>query len=98
MNVSSLAVKRVTFDGNYNARRRVRADGGKLIYVNQTGGRFHIASQDLATGRVNVLTSETDLDESPGVAPNGSMVVYAESDKNRRILAARSVDGHVKFR
>src|SRR5690554_7990559 len=39
MNVSSLAVKRVTFDGNCNARPRVTADGRKLIYVNQTGGR-----------------------------------------------------------
>jgi len=47
---------------------------------------------------VHILTSETELDESPSVAPNGSMVIYAASEADRSILAAVSVDGEVKFR
>ena len=74
------------------------ADGRKLVYVHQSNGRFHIASQDMRTGLVHILTSETELDESPSVAPNGSMVIYAASEAQRSILAAVSVDGDVKFR
>ena len=88
----------MTFQGNYNARPRVTEDGRKLVYVHQRGQRFHIASQDIRSGRVQVLTNDTDLDESPSVAPNGSMVVYATSEADRSILAAVSVDGDVKFR
>lgn len=98
INIHTLDTKRVSFTGGYNARPRVTRDGRKLVYVHQSQGRFHIASQDLTTGRVNILTSETELDESPSVAPNGSMVVYATSEGDRSILAAVSVDGEVKFR
>ena len=98
LNIDTLETKRVTFTGGYNARPRLTADGRKLIFVHQANRRFHIASQDLASGRVTILTSETELDESPSVAPNGSMVVYAATEGDRSILAAVSVDGEVKFR
>jgi TolB protein len=37
-------------------------------------------------------------DESPSVAPNGKMVIYASEGGGRGILAAVSVDGRVKQR
>jgi len=98
LDTHSKAVTRVTFEGNYNARARITADGRKLVYVHRGDDRFHIASQDLKSGLVHILTSETELDESPSVAPNGSMVIYAASEADRSILAAVSVDGDVKFR
>jgi TolB protein len=48
------------------------------------------------TDRVTVLTT-TDLDESPTIAPNGSMVLYATKDGERSILRAVAVDGGVRF-
>ena len=92
------SVERVTFEGRYNARARMTADGRKMVYVHGNGDQFHIASQDMESGRVRILTRDTDLDESPSVAPNGSMVIYAATEKDRSILAAVSVDGEVKFR
>ena len=91
-------VKRLTFEGGYNARPRITADGRKMIFVHRLNDSFHIASFDMKTSSVRVLTKDTKLDESPSVAPNGSMVVYAASEMKRRILAAVSVDGEVKFR
>ena len=90
--------KRITFEGDYNARARVTPDGRKMVMVHRNGGDFHIATQNLKTGLLHILTSETQLDESPSVAPNGSMVVYAASLGDRSILAAVSLDGEVKFR
>ena len=52
---------------------------------------------DLQRERLQIVTS-TALDESPSVAPNGSMVLYATKLDGRGILAAVSVDGSVKFK
>jgi len=88
---------RVTYDGSYNARARVSQDGRTVVMVHQESGRFHIAVLDLVTKRTQILTS-TELDESPSIAPNGSMVLYATKSADRGILAAVAVDGEAKFR
>ena len=89
--------ERVTFEGVYNARARVAQDGRNVVLVHQREGDFHIAIHDLVTNRMQVLTS-TELDESPSIAPNGSMVLYATKYGDRGILSAVAVDGGVKFR
>ena len=91
------ATDRLTFEGVYNARARVAQDGRNVVVVHQQDGAFKIALLDLVTNRLQVLTS-TELDESPSIAPNGSMVLYATKYAERGILAAVSVDGGVKFR
>ncbi len=96
-NLQSGITDRVTFEGVYNARARVAQDGRNVALVHQREGQFHIAIHDLVTERLHVLTS-TDLDESPSIAPNGSMVLYATKLGDRGILSAVSVDGGVKFR
>jgi TolB protein len=89
--------ERVTFEGVYNARARVAQDGRNVVLVHQRDGQFQIAIHDLVTDRLQVLTN-TELDESPSIAPNGSMVLYATKFGDRGILSAVSVDGGVKFR
>ena len=37
-------------------------------------------------------------DESPSVAPNGKLIIYASEGGGRGILAAVSIDGRVKQR
>ena len=89
-------VERLTFEGDYNARGSLTNDGRFLVLVSRHDSQFHIAVQDLQRGTMSLLT-QTSLDESPSVAPNGSMVIYSTQDGGRDILAAVSIDGKVKF-
>ncbi len=78
-------ITRLTFEGSYNARGRLTQDGRYLTMVHQQGGSFHIAVQDLQTGRLDLLT-QTAMDESPTIAPNGSIVMYATQAGGRGVL------------
>jgi TolB protein len=84
--------KRITFEGNYNARPRVSADGTQLAMVTLESGGYRIAVLDLASGAVRVL-SHGRLDESPSFAPNGATLIYSQREAGRGSLATISVDG-----
>jgi len=87
--------KRLTFDGKYNASPEVSSDGRTLVYVQGEGNEFRIATMDMQSGFVQVLT-DGPLDESPSFAPNGSMILYASTDQSQGVLAAVSSDGRFK--
>lgn len=95
--LASGRVERLTFEGDYNARPRVSPDGKSLVVVHRREGVFHIALQDIKSGDMRILT-ETWLDESPSIAPNGAMLIYATKHQDKGVLAAVSMDAGVKFR
>ncbi len=90
-------VERLTFRGSYNARARLLGDGNNMVYVHRRDGLFHIARQSMERDDFEILTS-TNLDESPSIAPNGTMLIYATQDRGRGILSVVSIDGRVKYR
>ena len=63
-----------------------RQDGHKI---------FRIAAQDLQRGSLRII-SETSLDESPTVAPNGTMVIFATRHQGRGVLMLASANGRVR--
>ena len=95
--LSTNFIERLTFVGDYNARARLLPDGKHLVFVHRKEGVFHIAWQDLERDVIQVLT-QTALDESPSLAPNGTMLIYATQNQGRGILAVGSIDGRVKYR
>lgn len=100
LDLSSRTLERLTFEGNYNARGRLTQDGRFLAMVHRSSGGgngFDIAVQDLKTDRIDVLT-RSGMVESPSIAPNGSVVIYATQEGTRGVLAAVSLDGRVQFR
>ena len=91
--------ERVTFKGVYNARPSITPDGKRLVTLHrqESGSLFSIAVQNLKTGEVKILT-ETGLNDSPCVAPNGMMVLYGSMSGTHDILNAVSLDGRTKVR
>lgn len=89
--------RRLTFQGNYNARASISYDGRYIAMVHRSQGKFKIAVLERATQYFSVLT-KGELDESPSFAPNGRIIIYATEDKFRGILSAVSVDGRARQR
>ncbi|MEM9172908.1 MAG: Tol-Pal system beta propeller repeat protein TolB [Pseudomonadota bacterium] len=90
-------VSRVSFEGRYNARPRVSADGRLLAMVHDDRGNFRVAVQDLQTDALQVL-SNGYLDESPSFAPNSAQLIYATRRDGKGVLETVSVDGLISGR
>ncbi len=89
------SAQRISFDGNYNVTARPSPDGRTLAFITRRDGGFRVATLDLATRQVTVLT-DSQRDESPTFAPNGQMILYATILGGRGVLAAVSADGQIR--
>jgi TolB protein len=89
--------RRLTFTNTYNARPRLSPDGQSLALVTLDRGGYRIATLDLKTRNLRVLTDSTQ-DESPSFAPNGAVIIYATQAGNRGALAMVSSDGQFQQR
>ncbi|MBS0350846.1 MAG: Tol-Pal system beta propeller repeat protein TolB [Proteobacteria bacterium] len=90
-------ISRLTYQGNYNAKASLSADNKTMIIMHRENGVFGIAKQDLQTGELQILAN-SGLEESPSLAPNGKMVLYATQYQGRGVLALVSIDGRTKVR
>ena len=87
-------VDRVTYQGDYNARARVMPNGDGFVMMHSDDNVFGIAKQQ--DGQCDVLV-RAGRDESPSLAPNGQMIIYATQINGRGVLAMVSTDGNIKL-
>lgn len=97
INLASKQIQRLTFTGNYNARASFTPDGKSIVVLTQTDSGYNIAMQDLQSGRIELLTN-SGMAQSPSIAPNGKMVVFANVYQGNGVLGMASTDGSVKLR
>ena len=100
LGASSFNVERLTYDCFQCLNAKFLPDGVNLVHVRRETRQdpnYQIAVLNIETLRVIPLTN-TSLDESPSIAPNGSMIMYATKFNGRGVLDAVSIDGMVRFR
>ena len=100
LGASSFEVERLSYDCFQCLNATFLPDGVNLVHVRRETRQdpnYKIAVLNIETLRVITLTS-TSLDESPSIAPNGSMIMYATKFNGAGVLDAVSIDGMVKFR
>lgn len=91
-------IKRMTFDGTYNARASYTPNQQQIVLAHRGENKqFDIGVQNVSGGSISPLTFSS-ADESPSVAPNGRLVLYATHDGNHGVLAMVSIDGRIRMR
>jgi TolB protein len=94
---ASSNVKRITYAGPYNAHAEYLPDGKGLVYMHRSDFGWTIAYKDLSSGQLTELT-DAGAAESPSIAPNGQMLIYATRFGRRGGLAEVSLDTKVHLR
>ena len=96
--IKSRQISRLSFYGVQNFSPKVLPNGQGLALMHQAirGGPMQIAVLDFATSQIRVLTGGL-LDKAPSVSPNSSMVVYANYDKPKGVLAEAGINANVQL-
>ncbi len=88
--------ERITFEGNYNAKGSYLKNGEGIIFVHRAERDFKIALKYFNENFIRPLT-ESKLDESPSISPNGNVIIYAVSENGESLLSGLTLSG-AKFR
>tara|TARA_Y100000766_G_scaffold24041_1_gene16665 strand:- start:423 stop:1667 length:1245 start_codon:yes stop_codon:yes gene_type:complete len=88
--------KRISFDGNYNAKASYLPNNEGIIFVHRSNANFQIALRYFNENFIRILT-EAQMDESPSISPNGNVIVYAIKDDDKGLLAGVTLSG-ARFR
>jgi len=83
---------RLTFEGNYNAKGSYLPNNEGIVFVHRSNNEFQIALKYFDENFIRPLT-ESKMDESPSVSPNGNVIVYAITDKESGMIAGVTLSG-----
>ena len=83
---------RLTFEGNYNAKGSYLPNNEGIIFVHRSTNQFQIALKYFDENFIRPLT-ESKLDESPSVSPNGNVIIYAITDNKSGMIARVTLSG-----
>ena len=98
LDLTSGSIVRLTFDGNYNAKASMSPNQQHMVMLHRGEDRaFNIGLLQVGRNEIVPLT-DSPADESPTLAPNGRLVMYATHYQDKGVLGLVSIDGHARFK
>ena len=94
ISASGGSAQRLTFSGKYNSAADVA--NKKMTFITGNSGAFHVAIKSLGGGSGRDMLSNGRMDETPTLAPNGTMVAYTTLRGGQNTLAVVSDNGKAK--
>ena len=93
---SNARPRRITFDGNYNAKGTYLPNNEGIVFVHRADINFQIALKYFDENFIRPLT-ESQMDESPSISPNGNVIVYSIKEEDLGLLSGVTLSG-AKFK
>ena len=93
---SNARPKRITFEGNYNAKGTYLPNNEGIVFVHRADINFQIALKYFDENFIRTLT-ESQMDESPSISPNGNVIVYSIKEGGMGLLSGVTLSG-AKFK
>ena len=94
VSASGGSAQRLTFGGKYNSAADVA--NNKMTFITGNSGAFHVAIKSVGGGSGKDMLSNGQMDETPTLAPNGTMVAYTTLNQGQNTLAVVSDNGKAK--
>jgi len=85
-------VKRLTFEGNYNATPEWSPRGDKIAFSRMTGNKFDIYTMDPDGSNIQSLTT-LGSNEDPSWSPNGRYLIFSSNREGSKKLYAMLANG-----
>lgn len=92
ININGGRPHRLTWDNHQNQNAQISSDGKFLVIVASNDAAQHISKLDIESGAIQILT-KTLLDETPSLAPNGTMLIYSSTKNSGSVIQLASTDG-----
>jgi len=87
--------QRLTWDGSQNQNANVAPDGSFIAMISTNNGVQKVTKFEPSSNAYQALT-DTFLDETPSISPNGTMIIYSSSQGLGTTLNLVSTDGNFK--
>ena len=93
MDADGADVRRITFEGAYNASPQWSPRGDRIVFVSQAGGLFKISAINPDSSGFRLLTNGPGSDENPSWSSNGRQIVFSSNREGRWNIYIMNPDG-----
>lgn len=85
INIKNKISERISWEENQNQEVQIDNNGNFIIMVNSNKNKQRIGIQNINNGQFEFLTNSY-LDKSPSIAPNGTMVIYNSIENKKSLI------------